>query len=210
MKLFDLDGTLIDSNRVWQEVDDRFLTAHGLEATEEYLFQVGHSIFPIAAQYTREYYHLTLTPQEIMDEWLALAQDAYEHHIPLKPGAREYLTQEASRGETLALVSACVPSLGHAVMERHGLTALFHHIVFAQELGLEKRDPCFWGRVLSLLDVSSAECTLYDDAPINCLGAKEEGMTVVGVLDPLYERDKARMYRICHRCISDFTELLDP
>lgn len=210
MKLFDLDGTLIDSNRVWQEVDDLFLTAHGLEATEEYLFQVGHSIFPIAAQYTRDYYHLTLTPQEIMDEWLALAQDAYEHHIPLKPGAREYLMQEAARGETLALVSACVPSLGHAVLERHGLTPLFHRLVFAHEMRLEKRDPWFFGQVLELLDVSPFACTFFEDAPDNCLCARETGMTIVGVLDPLYARDEARMYQICHRCIRDFTELLDP
>lgn len=208
MKLFDLDGTLIDSNGVWQEVDERFLTAHDLTPTDEYMFTVGHSIFPIAAQYTRDYYHLALTPEQIMDEWMSYAQDAYLHHIPLKSGAREFLMQEAAGGETLALVTACVPSLGRAVLERHGLSHLFHHAVFAQELGLEKRDPRFWGKVLELLNVSPAECTLYDDAPVNCVGAKEAGMAVVGILDPLYVRDWEQMQQFCDQCAHDFTGLI--
>lgn len=208
MKLFDLDGTLIDSNRIWREVDDRFLSAHALEPTEEYLITVGHSIFPIAAQYTKDYYHLDMSPQAIMDEWLALARDAYEHHIPLKPGAREFLVQEAAKGETLALVSACVPELGHAVLERHGLTPLFHHLVFAQELGLEKRDPRFFRQVLDLLNVSPSDCTLYDDAPDNCVCAKETGIRVVGILDPFFSGAEERIRQMCDQCVVDFRELL--
>lgn len=209
MILFDLDGTLIDSNDLWQEVDRIFLSAHHLNVTQEYLDTIGHSIFPIAAQFTKDYYNLDLSPQQIMDEWLALARDAYEHHIPLKAGAREYLMQEASKGSSLALVSACVPELGYAVLNRHGLTALFDQIVFAQEFGLEKRDPNFFKQVLQILDATPQECIFFDDAPDNCIAGKDAGMMVVGVLDPLYAGDAGRMASICDRCITDFTELLD-
>ena len=209
MKLFDLDGTLIDSNGVWQEVDHCFLSARGLECTSEYLVTVGHSIFPIAAQYTKDYYHLDMSPAAIMEEWLSLARDAYEHHISLKPGVRAFLEQEAAKGETLALVSACVPELGYAVLNRHGLTSLFRHLVFAQEIGLEKRDPRFFHQVLELLDVAPAACTFYEDAPDNCTVGKEIGMIVVGVLDPFYADKAECMAQVCDRCITDFTELLD-
>ena len=40
MKLFDLDGTLIDSNGIWVDVDLRFLGRHGLTPTEEYTYAV--------------------------------------------------------------------------------------------------------------------------------------------------------------------------
>ena len=209
MKLFDLDGTLIDSNGVWQEVDERFLSARCLTATKEYLDFVGHAIFPTAAQFTIDYYHLTETPQAIMDEWMSLAKDSYKYHILLKPGAKEFLLQERAKGETLALVTACVPELGYAVLDRHGLTPLFHHLVFAQELGLEKRDPRFFDRVLEHLGVSAENCTFYDDAPDNCATAKETGMVVVGIFDSLFTTEAGRMARLCDRCIHDFTELLD-
>ncbi len=208
MILFDLDGTLIDSNGIWQEVDRIFLSAHGLESTDEYLDVVSHSIFPIAAQFTKDYYHLDLSPQQIMDEWHALAKDAYEHRIPLKPGVREYMVHQAAQGESLALVSACVPELGYAVLSRHGLTPFFQHIIFAQEIGLEKRHPDFFQRVLQHLSVAAQECTFFDDAPDNCAAAKAAGMTVIGVLDPLYESQFDRIKQTCDRCIYDFTELM--
>ena len=208
MKLFDLDGTLIDSNGVWQQVDERFLSARNLTSTEEYLDAVGHAIFPTAAQFTIDYYHLDETPQQIMDEWMSFAKDAYEHHIPLKPGVLDFLRRELAAGETLSLVTACVPELGHAVLNRHGLTPLFQHLVFAQELGLEKRDPRFFQLVVDYLKVSPADCTLYEDAPKNCTVAKSLGMNVIGILDPLFAGEEQEMLRICNRCIRDFTELL--
>lgn len=208
MKLFDLDGTLIDSNGVWREVDERFLSARNLTATAEYLDAVGHAIFPTAARFTIDYYHLNETPEAIMDEWMSLAKDAYENHILTKPGVPEYLHQQAAAGETLALVTACVPELGYAVLERHGLTPFFHHLIFAQELGLEKRDPRFFQQVLHHLNVSSAECVFYEDSPKNCAIAKGMGMTVIGILDPLYKDEEVQLQQICDRCIRDFTELL--
>lgn len=209
MKLFDLDGTLIDSNGLWQEVDRIFLTSHGLKSTPEYLDTVSHSIFPIAAQYTKDYYSLDISPEQIMDEWMALAHEAYEHHIPLKGGVYDFLVQETQKGEQLALVSACVPELGYAALNRHGLTPLFDHLIFAQEHGLEKRDPRFFQKVLDYLRVSPAECTLYEDAPDNCFAAKNLGMTVVGVLDPLFASEADRMKKICDQCITDFSQLID-
>ena len=208
MKLFDLDGTLIDSNGVWREVDDKFLSKRNLNATDEYLDAVGHAIFPTAARFTIDYYHLNESPEAIMDEWMSLAKDAYENHIPLKPGALDYLRQQADAGEPLALVTACVPELGYAALNRHGLTSLFQHLVFAQELGLEKRDPRFFQHVLHHLNISPSDCVFYEDSPKNCAIAKEMGMTVIGILDPLYANDENEMHLICDRCIRDFTELL--
>ena len=208
MKLFDLDGTLIDSNGVWRKVDEQFMAARNLAASEEYLDAVSHAIFPTAARYTIDYYHLDESPQAIMDEWMSLAKDAYEHKIPLKAGVREFLLRQTAAGETLALVTACVPELGHAVLDRHGLTSLFHHLVFAQELGLEKRDPRFFPQVLEHLNVSPSECTFYEDSPQNCAIAKDLGMTVIGILDPLYAKEEHTLHQICDRCIRDFTELL--
>ena len=208
MKLFDLDGTLIDSNGVWSEVDRRFLSARNLTPTAEYMDAVGHAIFPTAARFTIDYYHLNESPEAIMDEWFSLAKDAYEHHIPLKPGALDYLNQLTAAGETLALVTACVPELGYAVLERHGLTPLFRHLVFAQDIGVEKRDPRFFQYVTDHLKISPTDCVFYEDSPKNCVMAKNIGMTVIGILDPFYAGQAEEMLQICDRCIYDFTELL--
>lgn len=128
MFFFDLDGTLLDSNGVWLKVDDEFLSRRGLTATPEYSFTVGHSIFPVAAQYTKDYYHLDDTPQEIMAEWRALAYDAYAHTVPLKPGAAALLKRLKIRGDRMALLTASLPELCQAALKRHGLESFFEEL----------------------------------------------------------------------------------
>lgn len=207
MLLFDLDGTLIDSNGIWVEVDLAFLGRHGLTPTDEYAYTVGHSIFPVAAQYTRDYYHMDLSTQEIMDEWLSMAADAYAR-VPLKPGAGEFLARCRDQGERMDLVTACVPELCRSALAHHGLADWFEAIVFAQDLCMEKRDPRVFTLTAQRLGVAPADCTLYEDAPANCAAAKSVGMTVVGVYDPFYENYQDQVRENSHRYLRSFTELL--
>ena len=208
MKLFDFDGTLVDSNGVWVDVDNGFLARRGLAPTREYSDTVGHSIFPIAARYTKDYYRLDMSPEEIMAEWLDMASDAYAHHIPLKPGAKEFVERCAAAGEGMALFTACVPELCRAALERHGLSRYFSQIVYAQERGVEKREARAFALALERLGAKAAECTFYEDSPGACRAAREAGLTVVGVYDPFYAVYEADMRAVCHRYIYSFTELL--
>lgn len=208
MLLFDLDGTLIDSNGVWVEVDRTFLARRGLTATPEYSHTVGHSIFPVAAQYTKDYYHLEEDPQAIMDEWMALARDAYAHQVPMKPGALDFLTLCRQLGERMVLTTACVPELCRAVLERHKLTPFFSSVLFAQELGVEKRDPRYFQAVLTHLGVRPEDCTLFEDSPGACRTARKAGIQVVGVYDPFYEDYQQELREVSHRYIRSFRELL--
>ena len=208
MDLFDFDGTLVDSNGVWVDVDNGFLARRGLTPTREYSDAVGHSIFPIAAQYTKDYYHLDMSPEEIMAEWLDMARDAYAHQVPLKPGAGEFLARRAGQGADMALVTACVPELCRAALARHGLERYFSAVVYVQELGVEKRDPRAFALTLERLGVRAADCTLYEDSPGACKAARDTGIAVVGVYDSFYAIYEAEMRQLCRRYIRSFTELL--
>ena len=208
MDLFDFDGTLVDSNGVWVDVDNGFLARRGLTPTREYSDAVGHSIFPIAAQYTKDYYHLDMSPEEIMAEWLDMARDAYAHQVPLKPGAGEFLARRAVEGADMALVTACVPELCRAALARHGLERYFSAVVYVQELGVEKRDPRAFALTLERLGVRAMDCTLYEDSPGACRAARDTGIAVVWVYDPFYAMYEAEMRQLCRRYIRSFTELL--
>ena len=208
MKLFDFDGTLVDSNGVWVEVDNTFLARRGLEPTREYSETVGHSIFPIAAQFTKDYYGLAEEPEAIMAEWTELGRAAYARQVPLKPGAGEYLARCRAAGERLVLFTACVPEFCRAAMERLGLTGYFERVIFVQELGVEKRDPRAFSLALEQLGERPEACALYEDSPSVCRTAKEAGLTVVGVYDPFYAHYEDQMRAFCHRYIRSFTELL--
>lgn len=208
MILFDFDGTLVDSNGVWEVVDNTFLARRGLTPTQEYSETVGHSIFPLAAQFTIDYYHLDTTPQAIMDEWTQLARDAYLSQVPAKPGAAAFLEQCRRQGESMVLLTACVPPFCRAALERLELGQYFSRLIFVQELGLLKKDPDTFHRVLADLGAAPEESTLYEDSPGACAAARAAGLTVVGVYDPFYARYEEELKGLCHRYIHSFTELL--
>jgi HAD superfamily hydrolase (TIGR01509 family) len=206
--IFDLDGTLLDSNGLWGEVDEEFLARRGLAATREYEDTVARFIFPTAAVYTREYYHLPDSPADIMAEWDALAARHYRDLAPLKAGAAELLAKCRAENVPAALFTACRPELCRMALERFGLTGYFQHVIYAEEIGLEKHDPACFIRLSELLGVSPAECTLFDDSPANCATARAAGMRVVGVYDDFYAGYRDRMRTLCDRYVNSLEELL--
>ena len=208
MKLFDFDGTLVDSNGVWVEVDNTFLARRGLTPTEEYEETVARSIFPVAAAYTREYYRLDDSPEAIMAEWEELARHHYAELVPLKPGAAELLDQCRREGKPMALFTACRRSLCRAALERFGLERYFDHVVYAEEIGLEKHDPQCFVRLSQLIGASPKDCVLLDDSPSNCATARAAGMEVVGVYDHYYAHRQEELAAVCHRYVRSLEELL--
>ena len=108
MLIFDLDGTLIDSNGIWVEVDKTFLSRRNAPYTPEYYQGVAHTILQNCAVFTKEYLHLEESCEEIIAEWMELAKDAYRS-VPLKPYVREYLERCRSAGHRMAIFTACVP-----------------------------------------------------------------------------------------------------
>ena len=79
MQIFDMDGTLIDSNGIWKDVDTAFLAKRGLPYTKEYYEGVAHTIFPLAARFTKEFCHLPESEEAIMAEWMDMAGDSVRH-----------------------------------------------------------------------------------------------------------------------------------
>lgn len=208
MYVFDLDGTITDTNGVWTEVDREFLARRGLPHTREYRRTVERSIFPVAAQFTREYYGLTESARDIMDEWQSLARRHYRELAPLKPGAEAFLRQCRGDGQPMALFTACRPALCEAVLERFGLRPLFGRVVFAEEIGLEKRDPQCFVELSRRIGAAPADCVLFDDSPDNCATAAQAGMDTVGVYDVYYEDRQAELRGVCRRYVRSLEELV--
>lgn len=208
IKVFDLDGTILDSNGIWRQVDEAFVTRRGLSLTDEYCEFLSHAIFPVAAKFTKEYYSLPDSEEAIMDEWHALAYDAYANRLPLKPGVAEYLDRCAANGERMALYTSSVPDLCKAALKRHGLLKHFEALYFAQELGWEKRYPESFTKLAAQMNEPAEDCILFDDSPYACTSAKTAGWQVIGVQDAMFAHHAETMAQVCDRFISGFPALL--
>lgn len=208
MLIFDMDGVLTDSNGVWRDVDEAFLAKRGMAYTREYYEGVAHTVFPLAAVFTKEYCQLEESTQEIMDEWMEMAGDVYAARVPLKPHVRDYLEHCRRAGERMIVLTSAVPEHCRAALTRWELLPYFERVFFAQGLGLDKRESTVYKKVAALMGVAPGTCTVFDDSLAACRSAKAAGMQVVGVYDPFFDATEKDMRAVCDRFITDFSQLL--
>jgi HAD superfamily hydrolase (TIGR01509 family) len=208
MYIFDMDGTLLDSNGIWKDIDTAFLAKRGIPYTRAYYNGVAHTVFSKAAAFTKEFCHLSESTEEIMAEWMTMAGNIYAEQVEIKPGVRAFLDQCRARGERCIVLTSSVPAHCRAGLHRHALEPYFENLLFAQELGLEKKEPEIFRIAARTMGVSPEECTVFDDSVAACRGAKGAGMTAIGVHDDYFSVEEPEMKTVCDRYIDSFAELM--
>lgn len=198
MYFFDLDGTLLDSNGIWLDIDIAFLGKHGIHPVPaDYTDFVTHNNFGASAQYTKDRFALPLSAEEIVACWQDMARDHYANHLPLKPGALDLLKSIFRKGEPLSIVTSCMPHLCQAALERHGIAHLFRSVHYSHRMDMEKSDPELFRRVARLEGLPPEECILFDDSPDYCAAAKQADWQVVGVRDNLFDHRAEELKQLC-------------
>ena len=131
--IFDLDGTLIDSMGVWEQIDREFLSKRGIAIPEDYIAAVTPMGFRSAAEYTIRRFCLQETPADLIREWEDMAIDAYSFHVPLKPHAKEYLEYLKKKGVRLAVATALQPTLSVPALKNNGVYGYFESFASVTE-----------------------------------------------------------------------------
>lgn len=184
--LLDLDGTLVDSHFVWQEVDRQFFERHGLQHDESYLTEIQGLSFEEIASLTKRKYSLKASEEEILAEWFGLAKHCYAEEVQTKAGAEDFLRACQAAGLPMILFTACLPALVEILLEKKGWRAYFQEIVFADSAHNSKYNPDFYLRELEKRQYRADRCLLVDDLPGLQEALVETGIQVVPVYDALW------------------------
>lgn len=207
MFFFDLDGTLIDSNGIWKQVDRDFLARRGLPYTHAYYEGVAHTALPMAAVFTKEYCKLEESCEEIIAEWMEMSRDAYSK-VSLKPGVRAYLKQCKAENRRMAIITSSVPEHCYTALKKLDIEKYFESVTFAQQAGFHKKEPDIWRMTAEKHGVRPEDCTVFDDSLAACRGARAARMRVIGVHDGFFSTDEREMRSFCDVYIESFEELL--
>ncbi len=123
--IFDLDGTLLDSMDVWEQIDICFLQKRGLPVPADYVAEICARSFEEAAQYTVDLFGLSEKSEDIIREWNEMAVYEYAHHVKLSPYAREYLIELKKRAMKLAVDTGLPRELFLPCLEHNSVLGLF-------------------------------------------------------------------------------------
>lgn len=206
--IFDLDGTLLDSLSVWEQIDIRFLEKHGIEATKEYTQAVTPLGFHRAAEYTIARFGLSESTEDVIREWNLMAQKAYASEITLKPNVREYLLHLQYKGVKLGVATALHQESIESVLKNNGIYDMFESFTMLQEVSRGKGFPDIYLLAAQKLGLLPEECIVYEDILTAVKGAKSGGFRVCGVYDAYAEHEWDQIVALSDYSVKDFAELM--
>lgn len=202
--IFDLDGTLLDSMKLWERIDIDFLTARGIEIPPDYLDALCSLSFPEAAAYTIERFCLPDSAEALLAEWNSRAAYAYGNTIPMKLYAKQYLKSLKKLGAKLAIATSLPKALFAPALTQHGIEHYFDAICSTDEAGHGKTRPDVFLLAANRLGVPPEDCVLFEDILQAVQSGKTAGMTVYGVFDQASRDDWEEIAQTADGVLYDF------
>jgi HAD superfamily hydrolase (TIGR01509 family) len=176
--VFDLDGVIVDSEQVWNEVREALVRERGGRWHERaQADMMGMSSVEWSA-YMNDQLGLAEPPDEINDEVVRRMLERYRTDLPLLPGAVEAVERLAAR-YPLAVASSSNRPLIKAVLESAGLARYFRATVSSEEVPRGKPAPDVYLEAARRLGVAPDRCAAIEDSSNGIRSAKAAEMRVL-------------------------------
>ncbi len=178
--LWDMDGTLVDTEPYWIEAEHAIVAEHGGTWNDEFAHQLVGNDLMVSAQFIRDHSPITWEPERIVEELLERVVLQVREHVPWRPGARELLTDLRAAGVPNALVTMSWRSLADAVVSALPDGA-FDVVVTGDEVEHGKPHPEPYHVAARLLGVDPARCVAIEDSPTGVRSAVAAGVPTLAV-----------------------------
>jgi HAD superfamily hydrolase (TIGR01509 family) len=186
--IFDLDGVVIQTEEIWDEVREAYATEQGARYdAEAQRAMMGMSSLEWSA-YMNEELGMPVEPVEISAEVVRRMEARYRERLPLIEGAVEAVERLAARWP-LGLASSSNRPLIDAVLELSGLAACFAATVSSEEVERGKPAPDVYLECARRLGVAPTGCAAIEDSHAGIRSAKSAGMRVVAIPNQTYPPD---------------------
>lgn len=177
--LWDMDGTLVDTEPAWMAAERRLVEEFGLRwTTDDAARMVGMPLLG-AAEVLRDH-GVDLPPGAIVERMLEEVVASVRVEVPWQPGARELLDALAAAGVPSALVTMSYRALTDAVLAG-APEGTFAVVVPGDEVTHGKPHPEPYLRAAERLGVDPRACVALEDSPPGIASAMASGARTIGV-----------------------------
>lgn len=191
--IFDVDGVLLNSMPVWENLGEIYLERLGIEAEKG----LGETLCAMSleegADYLIENYGLKQTPGEIIAGLNREVQDFYGRKVPLKEGVRGYLEEFRDRKIPMAIATSGDRANAEAALKRLKVLSYFRAVFTCSEIGSSKSHPDIYYAAALQLDTDPSDTWVFEDALHAIRTAKKAGFRTAGVYDRASGRDLAQI-----------------
>ena len=206
--IFDLDGTLIDSMWIWEQIDIAYLSSKGFEQPENLKDEINHLSFQETGVYFKNRFNLDDPIETILATWHDMAFTHYSKDVTLKKGVIPFLDHLKNSGIKIGLATSNHHSLLEAALNCTGIYEYFDSITTTDEVAKGKNNPDVYLLAARKLGVNPKECIVFEDILEAVRGAKLADMKVVAMHDKAAKYQRHDLMCIADKYIYDFTEML--
>ena len=183
--LFDMDGLLLDTERVAMQSFMELTDALGMAAdTAE---QVFLGLIGSSATQTRDRLAAILPAGVDADafggDWSARFRELVADGVPLRTHAEEVVAGLAKAGHAMAVVTSTKGHHAREQLEQAGLYQHFHHVIGGDEVAANKPDPAPYQAGAAALGVDARDCIAFEDSDMGVASAVAAGCRVFQIPD---------------------------
>ena len=191
--MFDLDGVIVDSEPVWEQVRRQVVAGHGghwLPDAQQRLMGMSTGEW---ARYLSQDLGVGLPPPVVAAMVIERMQARYHDGVPLMPGAAGAVRELATRWP-LGLASSSPPALIDAVLDGAGLRECFRVALSTEQVSRGKPAPDIYLAVTDLLGFAPEACAAVEDSTNGLRSAAAAGLQVIAVPHPRYPPEPAALH----------------
>jgi HAD superfamily hydrolase (TIGR01509 family) len=178
--LWDMDGTLIDSEPYWLASESEFASSRNSSwGREDGLGVIGMSLYE-SSKLLKARVGTDLEPQEIIDEVTNGVLARLDQSIPWRPGARELLMLLRENSIKTALVTGSMHRMAKQVADSIGFDA-FDLIIGGDDVSNGKPHPESYLKAAAILGVDPTNCVAFEDSLTGITAAEAAGTKAVGI-----------------------------
>jgi HAD superfamily hydrolase (TIGR01509 family) len=204
--VFDLDGLLLDTEQLWDEVREELARERGGRWHAGAQADMMGMSSPEWSRYMHEVIGLSEPPDEIAAEVVRRMEDRYRRDLPLLPGARGAVERLAARWP-LGLASSSNRPLIDLALELGGLASFFRATVSSEEVERGKPAPDVYLEACRRLGVEPNRTAAVEDSRSGIRSAHAAGMRVVAIPNAHYrpEAESLALADVVLRSLDELT-----
>jgi HAD superfamily hydrolase (TIGR01509 family) len=183
--VFDLDGVIIDSEELWDEVREGLARERGGRWSEQAQADMMGMSSTEWSRYMHEVVGLPEPPDEINREVVSRMLVRYSEHLPLIDGAVDAVKRVAAHWP-LGVASSSNRELIDHVLELSGLAPYFKATISSEEVERGKPAPDVYLAVAGALGADPTRCVAAEDSSNGLRAAAAAGMAVIALPNPHY------------------------
>jgi HAD superfamily hydrolase (TIGR01509 family) len=183
--VFDLDGVLLDSEVIWNEVKREVVVVTGGRWRDDAPRQMMGMSSGEWSRYMHDELAVPLEPAEIDAAVVARVADRYRRDLPLIPGAAAAVERLAARWP-LGLASSSNRPIIDLALTAGGMAQWFRTSISSEEVGRGKPAPDVYLAAVAELGVAPEDAAAIEDSANGILAARAAGMRVVAIPNPDY------------------------